>query len=178
MKPVLSPANAPTQAEFNAAIEARASRWYSACLRITRNPALAEDALQDALLSAWTKRSQFKRGAKLETWIHSIAVNSALSLLRKQHPGRFEALDAEIEDASDSAETAHDYDALHTELDTAMARLTQDERLCFVLKHLEDWKLNEIAEAIGKNANTVKQTLFRGVRKLRNEMPTLAREVQ
>ena len=178
MSPDLSPENAPTQADFNAAIEARASYWYSACLRITRNPQLAEDAVQDALLSAWSKRSQFKRGAKLETWIHSIAVNSALSLLRKQHPERSAPLDTDVEDASQSAETAHHYDALHTELDTAMGQLTRDERLCFVLKHLEDWKLNEIAEAIGKNANTVKQTLFRGVRKLRNEMPTLAREVQ
>jgi len=169
---------APTQAEFNAAIEARANRWYSACLRITRNPQLAEDAVQDAMLRAWKNRSQFKHGAKLETWIHSIAVNSALSLLRKQRPGVFEALDSEIEDPSASAEDAHHDLALQDELDTAMERLTDDERLCFVLRHLEEWNLNEIAIAVGKNANAVKQALFRGVRKLRNEMPTLAREVQ
>jgi RNA polymerase sigma-70 factor (ECF subfamily) len=177
MMAISRPGKSPTQAEFNAAIEARAGCWYSACLRITKNPQLAEDALQDALLLAWKKRRQFQGGAKLETWIHSIAVNSALSLLRKQHPGRFEPLEGEIEDAALSAEASHHHDALNAELDLAMGRLTEDERLCFVLRHLEEWNLNEIAVAIGKNANAVKQALFRGVRKLRQEMPTLAREV-
>ena len=177
MRTASKKAEAPTQAEFNAAIEARASRWYSACLRITRNPQLAEDAVQDAMLLAWKKRHQFQRGARLETWIHSIAVNSALSLLRKQRPGVFEALDSEIEDSSAAAEESHLHEVLHSELDSALERLTDDERACFVLRHLEDWNLNEIATAVGKNANAVKQALFRGVRKLRNEMPTLAREV-
>lgn len=170
--------NQPTQAEFDAAIQTRAASWYSACLRITRNPQLAEDALQDALLRAWQNRRQFQGSARLETWIHSIAVNSALSLLRKQRPGVFEPIDDEIEDASASQEESHLNDTLHAELDVAMKRLTDTERICFVLRHLEQWNLNEIATAIGKNANAVKQDLFRGIRKLRTEMPTLAREVQ
>jgi RNA polymerase sigma-70 factor (ECF subfamily) len=177
MMVVSKPGKPPTQAEFNAAIAARANRWYSACLRITRNPQLAEDAVQDAMLLAWKKRHQFQHGAKLETWIHSIAVNSALTLLRKQRPGLFEALDSQIEDTAASAEESHRQDALHAELDSALERLTDAERACFVLRHLEEWNLNEIATAVGKNANAVKQALFRGVRKLRNEMPTLAREV-
>ena len=52
-------AGAPTQADFHEAIANRASRWYSACLKITRDPDLAEDAVQDALLNAWNKRHQF-----------------------------------------------------------------------------------------------------------------------
>ena len=44
--------DAPTQAEFHEAISTRTDRWYSACLKITRNRDLAEDAVQDALLSA------------------------------------------------------------------------------------------------------------------------------
>lgn len=168
--------HSPSQADFSAAIAARASSWYSACLRITRNPQLAEDALQDALLSAWNNRHQFKRGAKLETWIHSIAVNSALSMLRKQRPNRFESLDFEPEDPSATLEEAHYQGELSTELDTALSRLTDDERVCFVLRHLEQWNLKEIATAVDKNANAVKQALFRAVRKLRQQMPSLAGE--
>lgn len=173
----LNSESAPTQQQFNAAITARASRWYSACLRITRDPQLAEDALQDALLLAWKKRHQFKGGSTLETWIHSIAVNSALTLLRKQRPGVFAPLSAEVEDPSPAAEVSHHHEELHAELDTAMQRLTDVERVCFVLRHLEEWNLNEIATAVGKNANAVKQALFRGVRKLRDAMPVLAGEV-
>src|SRR5688572_3818544 len=58
----------PTQAEFHEAISSRSDRWFSACLRITRNPELAEDAVQEALLSAWHKRHQFQHEARLDTW--------------------------------------------------------------------------------------------------------------
>ena len=175
MVPALNSKNAPTEAEFQAVIAAFANRWYSACLRITRNPQLAEDALQDALLNAWQKRRQFQHGARLETWIHSIAVNAALSLLRKQRPGAHEPLNFALEDPSPSAEETHDEQALHDALDGAMCVLTDDERVCFVLRHLEQWKLAEIAPAVGKNVNAVKQAVFRAVRKLRDEMPMLAR---
>jgi len=178
MVAVLKRTSTPTQADFQAAIAARANGWYSACLRITRNPQLAEDALQDALLNAWKNRQQFQHGAKLETWIHSIAVNSALATLRKQRPQAFEPLEADFEDPSASADESHYHDELHTELDIALQMLTDDERLCFVLRHLEQWNLKEIAAAVGKNANAVKQSLFRAVRKLRNEMPALAREAR
>jgi RNA polymerase sigma-70 factor, ECF subfamily len=170
--------NAPTEADFQAAIRARSGWWYSACLRITRNPQLAEDALQDAMLSAWKNRSQFQHNAKLETWIHSIAINSALTLIRKQVPVADDALCEEIEDHSASAEEAQKQAELGSALDGALRKLTDVERMCFVLKHLEDWKVNEIAQALGKNVNAVKQSLFRGVRKLRTELPMLAKEVQ
>ncbi|MEM8684879.1 MAG: sigma factor, partial [Pseudomonadota bacterium] len=65
----------PSQADFHRAISERSDRWYAACLRITRNPDLAADAVQDALLSAWAKRDQFQQSSKLDTWIHRIAVN-------------------------------------------------------------------------------------------------------
>ena len=62
----------PTRAEFHEAIAGRSDRWYAACLKITRNQALAEDAVQEALVSAWAKREQFQHTARLETWIHRI----------------------------------------------------------------------------------------------------------
>jgi DNA-directed RNA polymerase specialized sigma24 family protein len=58
--------DAPTQADFHEAISARSDRWYSACLKITRNPDMAADAVQDALLNAWNKRHQFEQTARLD----------------------------------------------------------------------------------------------------------------
>ena len=91
-------ADAPSRADFHEAISNRSDRWYAACLKITRNPDLAEDAVQEALLSAWKKRHQFQHTSRLETWIHRIAVNAALQLLRKSRPGVFEPLEIEITD--------------------------------------------------------------------------------
>ena len=97
---------APTEADFHEAIAARSDRWFAACLKITRQADLAEDAVQDALLSAWNKRHQFDHSARLDTWIHRIAINAALQLLRKQKPGVFEPLEVEVADESDVPEQA------------------------------------------------------------------------
>ena len=163
----------PTQAEFHEAITNRSDRWFAACLKITRNRALAEDAVQDALLSAWAKRSQFQHGARLDTWIHRIAVNAALQLIRKQRPAAFEPLDFEIPDDADSQEEVQHAGDLERDLDNALTHLSDIERVCFVLKHLEQWRLREIAEELDTTIGTVKQALFRGVRKLRKRMTCL-----
>jgi RNA polymerase sigma-70 factor, ECF subfamily len=165
----------PTRADFHRAISARADRWFRACLTITRNRELAEDALQDALLNAWDKRGQFQHDAQLDTWIHRIAVNSALQSLRRQRPARFAALDFDVADESASAEDERYADELGAGLESALGRLSEVERICFVLKHLEQWRLKEIAEELGSNVGIVKQAVFRAVRKLRGALPAIAR---
>ena len=169
-------AREPTQAEFHEAITNRGDRWFSACLKITRNRAMAEDAVQEALLSAWSKRHQFHHDARLDTWIHRIAVNAALQLLRKNRPAAFESLDFEIVDDSESQEDSQHAGELERDLAKALTHLSDIERVCFVLKHMEQWRLKEIAEELDTNIGVVKQALFRGVRKLRELMTALQGE--
>lgn len=173
MVAVIKSAGLPSQADFHAAIASRSDRWYSACLRITRSPELAEDAVQEALLSAWTKRHQFNHTARLETWIHRIAVNAALQLLRKNRPGMFEPLESEVPDVAETPEQAQRHRELDDELAAAFVHLSDTERVCFVLKHLEQWRLSEIADEFDFNIGTVKQAIFRAVRKLRGHMSDL-----
>jgi RNA polymerase sigma-70 factor (ECF subfamily) len=176
MVAVLNRQGPPTQAEFHEVISTRSDRWYSACLKITRNRDLAEDAVQDALLSAWNKRHQFDRSARLDTWIHRIAINAALQLLRKSKPGVFEALEQDVEAPTAGPEQLRADEELGRDLALAMRPLSEIERVCFVLKHLEQWRLKEIAEEIGSNTGTVKQAIFRAVKKLRLRMAALQRE--
>ena len=165
----------PSQTDFHRVIDARSDRWYSACLKITRDPDLAADAVQDALLNAWNKRDQFRHNARLDTWIHRIAVNAALSLLRKSRPGTFESLDVDVESGDSSPEQQlHEFE-LENELAANLARLTDIERVCFVLKHLEQWRAREIADELGTNVGRVKQAVFRAVRKLEARMQNLKR---
>ena len=93
----------PTEADFHQAISMRSGRWYSACLKITRDPDLAADAVQDGLLSAWHKRHQFGHGARLDTWIHRIAVNAALQLVRKRGKLDFLRPDSKSQAANSTA---------------------------------------------------------------------------
>ena len=167
MVAVLERGALPTQAEFHEAISNRSDRWFSACLRITHSRELAEDAVQEALLAAWNKRHQVHGDSSLETWIHRIAVNAALQLIRKQRPGIFEPLEP---DEAESADSPEDDVANHDVGDTlaaALRHLTEIERVCFILRHMEQWKLKEIANEVGTNEGRVKQALFRGVKKLR-----------
>lgn len=160
----------PSQAEFHDVIERGADRWYAACLRITRNRDLAEDAVQDALLNAWHKRHQFQRSAQLDTWIYRIAVNAALALLRKHRPGRWESLDVDVVDEAATPEQLRHEEELDSELAIAMQNLSDVERVCFVLKHIEQWRLKEIAAELETSVDTIKQAVFRAVKKLRVHM--------
>lgn len=161
---------------FHAVVNERGGRWYNACLRITADAALAEDAVQDALLRAWNRRSDFRGDAELDTWVHRIALNAAIDLVRRRKPRRLAEVHAEVvanlamAEPVPSPESDYAHQALARDLSAAMDRLTDVERQTFVLKHIEGWRLEEIAEAQHTNVNNAKQTLFRAVRKLRADL--------
>lgn len=160
----------PTQAEFHEAISSRSGRWFSACFRITRDPALAEDAVQEALLQAWHKRHQFQGDARLDTWIHRIAINAAVTIMRRRRSGIHEPLDGEFAGSGNSPESDLANHDLGNSLSRALRHLTEMEQICFVLKHLEQWRLKEIATELGTSVSVVKQALFRALKKLRVTM--------
>ena len=152
-------------------------RAYGWCFRLVRDHELALDLAQDALLSAWNKRHQFDHTARLDTWIHRIAVNAALQLLRKQRPAAFEPLETDVEDDAETPETLQASHEFGRTLSAAMSQLSDFERLCFVLKHLEQWRLREIADEVDTDIGAVKQAIFRAVRKLRKRLGGLRGEL-
>ena len=157
---------------FHVVLSERSVRWYNACLRITRDADLAADAVQEALLKAWDRRDEFRGESDLDTWIHRIALNAAIDLMRRRKPESADELDADRLIAAPSASPEREYvqEALGRDLATAMQRLTTMERQTFLLKHMEGWRLEEIAESLQTNVNNTKQALFRAVRKLRVDL--------
>lgn len=157
---------------FHAVLSERSVRWYNACLRITRDVDLAADAVQEALLKAWDRRDEFRGESDLDTWIHRIALNAAIDLMRRRRPQGPEEFDADrlVAGPATSPDGEYVQQALGRDLIAAMQRLTTMERQTFVLKHIEGWRLEEIAESLQTNANNIKQALFRAVRKLRVDL--------
>jgi RNA polymerase sigma-70 factor (ECF subfamily) len=122
-------------------------------------------------LKAWDRRNEFRGESELDTWIHRIALNAAIDLMRRRRPQAVEEeLHADLAVAANSPHTEYVQEALNRDLITAMQRLTTMERQTFVLKHIEGWRLEEIAESLQTNANNTKQALFRAVRKLRVDL--------
>jgi RNA polymerase sigma-70 factor (ECF subfamily) len=157
---------------FHTVLRERSGRWYNACLRITRDAELAADAVQDALLKAWDRRDEFRGEAALDSWIHRIALNAAIDLMRRRKTRFEDDLDVDTLVAGPSAAPDSEYvlDTLGRDLAVAMQRLTANERQTFLLKHVEGWRLEEIAESLHTNINNTKSTLFRAVRKLRVDL--------
>src|SRR5687767_4245028 len=131
----------------------RSKRWYNACLRITRDADLAADAVQEALLKAWNRRDDFRGEAALDSWIHRIALNTAIDLTRRRKTRAEDDVDVDSFVASSSASPESEYsqEALGKDLAVAMQRLTAMERQTFLLKHIEGWRLDEISESLQIN---------------------------
>src|ERR1700740_101989 len=73
-----------------------AGRVYGLCLRMTRDPHLAEDCTQETFINAWRALPKFETRSSLSTWLHRIAVNVTLARRRKTSP--VEPLPGEAED--------------------------------------------------------------------------------
>jgi RNA polymerase sigma-70 factor (ECF subfamily) len=163
---------------FHAVLSERSGRWYNACLRITRDAEMAADAVQEALLKAWDRRDDFRGEAALDSWIHRIAVNAAIDLTRRRKRRAEEEFEDDGFEAAPQASPDSEYvlDALGKDLAEAMQRLSTMERQTFVLKHIEGWRLEEIAESLHTNVNNTKSILFRAIRKLRVDLKVWSSE--
>jgi RNA polymerase sigma-70 factor (ECF subfamily) len=76
---------------FRQLVEAYARALFALCVRITRDAALAEDAVQEALFNAWKHIEDFDGRSSFKTWLHRIAVNAALEQMRRN--SRHETVD-------------------------------------------------------------------------------------
>jgi len=155
---------------------------FRVAFRITGNEADAEEIVQEAFLRGYQRLESFELRSKFGTWIYRIAVNCALNRVGKSE------VDAEYRHGEENdpeqktvqvAGTGADPERalLSREIGTAhqqaMQRLTATERTAFILRHMEDRSMSDIAEVLGIAPNSAKQAVFRAVQKLRRELAPL-----
>ena len=141
------------------------------------SPEDANDIYQDAMLAAYRALPNFKLESKFSTWLHKIVVNTALSNRRKlkrtwqkmtavqdeyQHQEKY------VESHSPEAATLDD--ELGREISKAMRKLTDSERIAFVLCHQQGFKLREAADVMECSENSIKVMLFRARKKLQEQL--------
>lgn len=162
---------------FRQLIDTHGRGLYAVCYRLLGDAGGAEDAVQEALLSAWKHLDQYDGRAGIKPWLHRIAVNAALAIARtRAHAERKQALPLEVI-AEAVAEADHQAPGAWLEnrqqqqrLQAALGELSPLERTAFVLKHVEQHALAEIASRLESNVNAIKQAVFRAVRKLRQAL--------
>jgi len=172
------------QLAFRRLVESHARPLHRTCQRLLGDAASAEDALQDALLAAWRGLEKFDGRSAFSSWLHRIAVNAALMQLRSRRPEI--SLDSGDEDDGPGAPMlpdAHEDPFEHASghqfgrrLQGALETLSHSERSAFVLRHFEQFAMEEIADSLGSNVNACKQSVFRAVRKLRGALTPMRNE--
>lgn len=153
---------------------------YAVCVRLLGDPALAEDAVQEAFLKAHRRLDQFDGRAAFATWLHRIAVNTAIEFLRRRQNSSDSGDDEALADVIDAhADPSHgvSQSELARGVSSALQQLTAMERSVFVLRHLEQRSLGEIAQMLSSNVNACKQAIFRAVRKMRAQLAHLETSV-
>ncbi len=155
---------------------------YRLALRMLGNEQDAEDVLQETFIKAIRSLPEFEGRSSLSTWLHRIAVNEALMLIRKRKTNVVSIDEHDTDDDSDekmplqisdwcclpeqeftSAEARH-------HLDEAVQRLPEALRVVFILRDVEGMSIKETAGALNLSEANVKVRLFRARLKLREEL--------
>ncbi|NDV07960.1 RNA polymerase sigma factor [Rhodococcus opacus] len=145
----------------------RTNAWH-VCLQITGNTHDAEDALQDTLTAAWQNLPKFRGDARFHTWLHRIAVNAALAVVRRRKTT--DSLDDTDGDYGILLEDpAPRFDEQITTIDAvrrALAQLPEDFRVAIVLAEFASLPYADIAEHQGVTVATVKTRIHRARKQL------------
>jgi len=150
--------------------------FYKRALRFLGNAPDAEDAVQDALLSAYRHLGQFRGQAQLSTWLMTIVINAALMQLRHRHSGHF-SLDQEqgeegltfserLADSKPSPEEVCSIVEARNRLVEGVQRLSPKLRRAFQLRDIDGLTTKEAAHVLGVPQGTVKARLARARAKL------------
>jgi RNA polymerase sigma-70 factor (ECF subfamily) len=162
---------------FRALVERHSRAVYRIAHRMTGNPSDAEDVVQETFLKAYRQLNRFESRANFGTWLHRIAVNCSIDLIRSR-PHREAGHDAadleEMGGAEAAVKTGHTTPErlmLSTEVQdriaSAMSALSDRERAAFVLRHFEGHSIDDISRSLGMKSNAAKHSIFRAVRKMR-----------
>ena len=141
---------------------------YAVAYRILRESGAAEDALQNALVSAWQQLPHLRDAERFEAWAHRILVHAcyAESRRRNHFASNVRVLDAFGSSSTDSSRALADRD----EIEQAFRQIPIDQRAVFVLHHYLGLPLVEIAGTLGIPSGTARSRLHTATHSLRTVM--------
>ncbi|WP_408636848.1 sigma-70 family RNA polymerase sigma factor [Occultella aeris] len=162
---------------------------YGAALRMTRNPADAEDLVQETFAKAYAAFHQYKPGTNLKAWLYRILTNTFINTYRKKQREPLQSDADTVEDWQIHRAASHTSTGLRSaetealdslgdgEIKDALAELPEDFRLAVYLADVEGFAYKEIAEIMDTPIGTVMSRLHRGRAQLRKLLADHARSL-
>ena len=178
----VSRAKSGDEEAFRLLVEKHSRPIFRVAYRMTGNEHDADDVVQEAFLRAYKQIERFEERSNFGTWLHRIAINCALDLLRAR--GRENRVESVMDEDGQELELKSDAPqpdrlVLSAEMQRhvakALEKLTGNERTAFMLRHFEGMPVEEIGKTLGIQVNAAKHTIFRAVRKLREALEPFTR---
>ena len=161
---------------------------YGGALRLTHNPADAEDLVQETYIKAFQAFDSFTQGTNLKAWMYRIMTNLYITNYRKAQRRPTQTSAEEITDYQLLSSASHESQGLESaevealkklptsEISEALNALSEDYRMVVYYADVEGLAYKEIAEIMGVPLGTVMSRLHRGRKKLRDALKDVARE--
>lgn len=162
------------ESAFSALYESTQRDMYYIALKYMKNEEDAMDVLQDSYIKAWQSLASLKDPASFRAWFGRIVANTAKNALAKKRPMLFSQLEGEndegeqfaldIEDEKSEFQPERSYTQKETQelVHELIDSLSDEQRLCILMYHLDDQSIKDIAETFGISENTVKSRLLYG----------------
>lgn len=137
-------------------------------IKMTADPHLSQDIIQDTMLKAVLNINKFEPKAKFSTWLIKIATNLYRDYLRRSKP--IELIDETLEDSGQRVDDAAILRLDYMEIMKILQKLSQEKRSAFILKHYYGYKYAEIAEILSCPVGTVRSRIHNSVKQIITEM--------
>lgn len=161
---------------FNRLMANHEKRMYAVALRMFANREDAQDCLQEAMLRVYRSIGGFKGQSSFSTWLYRITMNTCLDELRRKKNKQSASLDSLLEQGwspADESATPEKHalrSELKRELQSAIHELPEDMRSAVVLRDVQGFAYDEIAQMLDVNVGTVKSRISRAREKLRGKL--------
>jgi RNA polymerase sigma-70 factor (ECF subfamily) len=170
---------------FRVIVELHSRTIFRLAYRIMGNETDADDVVQETFLRAYAKLNGFQWQSSLRTWLCRIASNYCMDVLSdRKHEARVAVPDDDFDSITlEQAQSTPDPErlAISSEfgrtVESAMKRLSARERTAFVMRHVNGCSIRDIGEALNLTDGSVKQHIFRAVRKVRTAVSALMVEI-
>lgn len=172
---------------FNFLYEETYKSKYYLALKYMQNEEAAKDVLQDAYIQAFRKLDTLENPEKFASWLGIIVANTAKNALQKKNPMLFseivgdqeeEEFEYQIEDESIENQPEIAYSQRETQelVHELIDSLSEEQRMCILMFHIEGQSISEIAESLGCSENTVKSRLNYGRKNIKGKAEELQKK--